>query len=444
MKKMILFGFIGFVFWSIITVMSQREVEAIPAFARKYKTSCATCHTSFPRLTAFGESFRRNGFQFPEGTDLEYIKEEPVQLGAEGNKRAFPDAIWPGSIPGTAPFAMIVESALTYNDEADPKIDFTSFPGDIAVVAGGTFGESIAFYSELGFSEEGIEIERVYASLLNMVGPYSLVNLKIGQFEPGVFYFSNHRRLGPRYLISGVKVGDNNWSLEPLQQGFELYGTSAQGRLGYNVGLVEGSGNIVNTAKDVYAHLTYKFGGLRLDGVAPEASKPFQKSKPWEDNSVIFGAFGYTGKAKLGESGEESGQGGAPLAKTTGILQQGATLNDNFQAFGADMQIYYGRWNLFGGYAFFDYDNPFLLDPTRSADASVGFGEAQFTAYPWLIPYARYEAAEIADETLQRFIPGFAALLRANVRIEMFGEFTKEPGADFGFKALAAAFVFGF
>lgn len=46
----------------------------IPAFARKYQTSCATCHVAFPKLNAFGESYRRNGFQFPEGTDLEYIK----------------------------------------------------------------------------------------------------------------------------------------------------------------------------------------------------------------------------------------------------------------------------------------------------------------------------------------------------------------------------------
>ena len=76
------------------------RADAIPAFSRKYKTSCATCHTAFPKLTAFGEAFRRNGFQFPDGGDAEATKEEPVSLGAEGNKKAFPNALWPSTIPG--------------------------------------------------------------------------------------------------------------------------------------------------------------------------------------------------------------------------------------------------------------------------------------------------------------------------------------------------------
>ena len=31
---------------------------AIPTFARKYATSCQTCHTVYPKLTPFGEAFR--------------------------------------------------------------------------------------------------------------------------------------------------------------------------------------------------------------------------------------------------------------------------------------------------------------------------------------------------------------------------------------------------
>ena len=34
-----------------------RDVEAIPAFARKYRVSCSLCHSTIPRLTAFGEEF---------------------------------------------------------------------------------------------------------------------------------------------------------------------------------------------------------------------------------------------------------------------------------------------------------------------------------------------------------------------------------------------------
>ncbi|MEX2177785.1 MAG: hypothetical protein WD801_03685 [Gemmatimonadaceae bacterium] len=36
----------------------------IPAFARKYGLSCASCHSPIPRLTPLGETFAANGFEF--------------------------------------------------------------------------------------------------------------------------------------------------------------------------------------------------------------------------------------------------------------------------------------------------------------------------------------------------------------------------------------------
>jgi len=78
--------------------------RAIPAFARKYGTSCVTCHTVYPRLTPFGEAFRRNGYRFP-GVDSDFIKQETVPLGNDASKKQFPNAVWPAwvpSIPGLA------------------------------------------------------------------------------------------------------------------------------------------------------------------------------------------------------------------------------------------------------------------------------------------------------------------------------------------------------
>src|SRR5260370_34604558 len=53
--------------------------HAIPSFARKYGTSCTTCHTVYPKLTPFGEAFRRNSFRFP-GVDSDYVKQEVIPL----------------------------------------------------------------------------------------------------------------------------------------------------------------------------------------------------------------------------------------------------------------------------------------------------------------------------------------------------------------------------
>src|SRR5512135_1576471 len=37
--------------------------RAIPAFARRYHTTCATCHDPVPRLNPYGEAFQANGYQ---------------------------------------------------------------------------------------------------------------------------------------------------------------------------------------------------------------------------------------------------------------------------------------------------------------------------------------------------------------------------------------------
>jgi hypothetical protein len=47
-------------------ILLAGEAQAVPSFARKYQTSCLTCHTVYPVLNPFGEAFRRNGYRFPQ------------------------------------------------------------------------------------------------------------------------------------------------------------------------------------------------------------------------------------------------------------------------------------------------------------------------------------------------------------------------------------------
>src|SRR5438105_10901215 len=62
-----------------LLVAAAFPAQAIPVFARKYGTSCQTCHTVYPKLTPFGEAFRHNGFRFP-GTDSDYWKQDTIAL----------------------------------------------------------------------------------------------------------------------------------------------------------------------------------------------------------------------------------------------------------------------------------------------------------------------------------------------------------------------------
>lgn len=78
---------------SLFALIAPPSASAIPAFARKYGTSCTTCHTIYPKLTPFGEAFRRNGYRFP-GTDSDYVKAEPLKMGQDEYKKLFPNAVW--------------------------------------------------------------------------------------------------------------------------------------------------------------------------------------------------------------------------------------------------------------------------------------------------------------------------------------------------------------
>ena len=85
--------------------------KAIPAFSRKYGTSCTTCHNNYPELNDFGLAFKKNGFKFPKD-DETFVKQDAVLLGSKAQKEAFPEAVYPGEIPGTIPISFRYEGNL--------------------------------------------------------------------------------------------------------------------------------------------------------------------------------------------------------------------------------------------------------------------------------------------------------------------------------------------
>jgi hypothetical protein len=419
-KSSTIFSCAGFV---LLVAAIVSDANAIPSFARKYKTSCATCHVAPPLLNAFGEAFRRNGYQFPQGTDAEFVKDEPVSMGAEGNKKAFPDAIWPGAISGTSPVSLLANLEVPYSKSGG--LDFSSLNGEWEVISGGTLGENISFFGNLSFVKDAFEVERLFFTFSSLFGPPLAFNVKVGNFEPNVFSVTDFRSLGHEYWITSQKtVGANAWALEGTQSGIEVNGILGAGRLGYNIGLVEGRENILNKSKDVYAHADYKIGGLRSDGVT-EDGKGIDKQHPWEDNSVKLGGFIYKGVAKLSD-----------------------TQTDNFTKIGGDINASHGRLNGVVGFAVQNDKKPFLVDSSKTGKGTSMFLEGRYVIYPWFIPTVRYEYfkghnADAVSEKASRILIVPSFLIRANVKLALIGEFAKDPGAKMKFNQLTATLFFG-
>ncbi len=395
---------------AIVVFVALTETSfSIPAFARKYKTSCATCHNGFPKLNAFGEAFRRNGYQFPNHADPEVIKEEPVSLGSDANKKAFPDAIWPGSIPGSSPISVFLNGEMDYNPKVDPRFTFDGLGSSIEAVAGGTLGEDLSFWGQLAFNADGtVEVNRVFLIFSNILGDSYALNARIGVIEPGLFSFSTHRAWMEGYWITTRGFSDDmGWTIEETQKGIELNGM-ASGRFGWNAGIVEGFGS-PHSDKDYYGHVMYKFGGLPLDGVVEDSAAP-NNAKPYFDNSLTLGAFAYLGKASLGPD---------------------STQQDNaFSMIGLDVNAYYEQFNLFGGFGVRHDDRPFLGDPlSQSANSTVWFTELDMTVFPWLLPGLRFESwnSHTLDPTTGQsvaytdvqFVPGILFLVRPNVKFTL-------------------------
>src|SRR5215471_18313491 len=146
---------------SILCVIlgSSSKVSAIPAFARKYQTSCSTCHNNFPELNDFGEAFKKNGFKFPKD-DETFVKELPALLGAAAQREAFPKAVYPGEIPGYIPISFRYEGFAAYNSKQPLALGFLPrtdlfMPNTFTIIAAGSFGQRLSFWVDDDISVGG-------------------------------------------------------------------------------------------------------------------------------------------------------------------------------------------------------------------------------------------------------------------------------------------------
>lgn len=400
---------IGSLFIAILlTAIATMKSHAIPAFTRKYETSCVTCHVGYPKLNSFGEAFRLNGYQYPED-DKDQTKDESVSLGSESYKKVFPNAVWPNDIPGKPPLAIRVSSGFEYEKDEEIKTRFTS--PSLNLMAAGTLGENVSFYAGAHIFEEGEvgSIDRAFIQLSNLLsdkfGDHAL-NMRIGQFIPNVVSFANHRGLSitpyafntysatSDEFIVGHTHGDESFGIETFQLGVELSGIIKH-RFRWGAGLVNGSGpgEETNSAKDGYFRTAYKLGGMGFDGSNGASD---QSGRNWVDNSITLGGLAY-----LGSYNNEGTTGPNDLKR---------------DRYGFDVNIWFANTNLFGGWIT-GKDEVIEGSTLEEKKYDLLFIEANQIFYPWLIGLARYERAEPENlKAIDQIVTGFTALYRANIK----------------------------
>ncbi len=409
MKKCLLMSFMVFFVVNIFFTFVDRA-EAIPAFARKYKTSCTTCHVAIPKRNAFGEAFRRNGYVMPQG-DVSLIKQEPIPLGSEGWKEVFPDAIWPGFLPAEFPLSAYIHQRFVWETAESKSGDRVEFdmPHEFEIFIGGTLGDAFSFFGEWIMFEKGKNapgLKRFFFQFNDVIGPDNLFDIRVGRLEPGITegYVDNNRITLEHAMTLDYKA-TGKWRPRDQQSGIEFRGI-VDHRFQYIAGVVNGEKKTISDAtdeKDFYGRLGYKFGGLSLDGVQQEELTSLKQTDNWADNALTLGAYFYQGNN----------------------MADSNSVDNNFTRYGFDIHGNYNRVDLFAGAILGTDDNPIGFvtgsDKEKEVNSTAWFVEGQYLFYPWLIAGVRIGGAksdqnDVDIDDFTTISPNLTILARANIR----------------------------
>lgn len=357
---------IGLIFTALM--VDSQESSAIPVFARKYKTSCFTCHAGYPTLNAFGEAFKNNGYRFPNGEDEDQTKIEQSPLGSESYEKVFPDAPYPADMPGFAPIAFwAVGNLVNYEEKTDADAELLQWgaPGTsrITVMLGGTIGEDISYFAL--YSPTGTSSVRASWAL-----------------SPGFLLSYSSRFQNVEGAITNVLP----FSRRTLGTGVDFsYASGEEGGFLISGGFLNGQDQAKLFDKR-FLHARYKFFGA----------------------GVLSGAGGTMGNGYIGLDNSIS-VGLAVVNASDGISSAG----DKTQ-WGVDVMGNYG--NFTGGVA---------VGQNSDLDKDLYHVTAGYYIYPWLLASVGYDYDSSAE--YGQISPSIRAYPRANVYVDFsFNTYTED------------------
>jgi len=265
MKRILTFTLFTF----ILSVMLAEHSQAIPAFARKYRLSCKTCHApAAPTLKDYGDDFAGAGFKLEE-------YDAPGYYVDAGDDKL--------SLIRNFPLAVRLDGFVTYNMGSDGRGDFGS-PYLMKLLSGGAISENLAYYFYFYLSERGevVGVEDAYLMYDNLFD--TELDIMLGQFQVSDPLFKRELRLQLEdYRLYTSQIGISRITLKydkgvMLSYGFDT-GTDVVAEVVNGNGLAE--------ADPFHVFDRDKYKGY-MGRISQNIGKYFR-----------VGAFAYTGKERL-------------------------------------------------------------------------------------------------------------------------------------------------
>jgi thiol-disulfide isomerase/thioredoxin len=384
-----------------------RVSSAVPAFARKYKTSCVTCHTIFPKLTPFGEQFRRNGFRFP-GIDSDQAKAEPIALGTDESKTVFPEVVWPGTLSPFPALAIGLNgTTMIHPDKNSAAAQGRFFNADSLIAeaqvwAAGSFDDSITYFGEVVVADGAADLENAGIYFNDLLGPAHAVNLVVGKrpatltsFGPHSTYVSDMAL--PLVPVTGLFGATSEAFAFPDNHNSIELGGVLGGRFDYATGIAAGTNIDYRNSSNLYAHLGYKLGASTLDGentggVAQDLE---------HEQSLTMDAFIYRSSSQFTD--------GANAAVGDTALTVGGAIRGQAAGLELDVGVYTQK-------------DDHIAAGSQSVTTIAQWDEASYLLYPWLVAAVRLDYLHVKPNggdtaTSLKVTPGIAALLRPNLKL---------------------------
>lgn len=158
-------------FLLLTLILAVDEAYSLPLFARKYNTTCFTCHIAPPLLNDFGERFRSNGFEIP---------------GARTERTTLEDN-------GILPLALITQPMVAHEQQKDnlySRVQRTTLVKGLGVelFSIAPLGKHFSYFSEievaLNGEESEVELNMLYAQYTDVLNTGSgALNFRLGKMH---------------------------------------------------------------------------------------------------------------------------------------------------------------------------------------------------------------------------------------------------------------------
>ncbi len=401
---------VRFMFLAALILAVCDSASALPVFARRYETSCTTCHAIIPKLNPFGIAFRNNGYRIPLAEE-KLLKSQDVSLGAPAWKQLWPKAVWPGKITGVPPVAFRVATDVNMRPSQPVNVNF-DFPSFLSLYLVGPAGDTVSFFGSVFMfgATNTLVVDRAWAQFrLTPEKPgTNWAVLKVGRIDVRAEPFSSgyRRTTAQNFNISDYRPVADSVRMRDKDAGIELWGAATgpdnRGGVEYAAGIVQGTGGAAenNNFKDMYWTASYKVGGHGVVGSRREVDGEVPINS-YAEKSLTFGTYGYRGKG---------------VTRVTG-----PAVENQFTRAGGKVDAYIGNLNLFGAVVV-GHDN--IRDSARrSIRSSAFYAEADYMLFPWLMPIVRFEKTNYSDgrRAVRQVLPAVNIAIRANVRVVVEG-----------------------